>query len=131
MRSAAYKRRECHASYVHTHLLHLFLIFLHFFQHVFHMVSCICRNLIKPSFKQDVVIRNGYFSPIGVCFDVISFFYFNLISQNALIFSQIESDNDSLLWKNHVQRSTGNKVYRACLILLLLLRLYAIPLAIS
>ena len=49
---------EYHASCVRTHLHYLFSFFCL-------VVSCfICRNLTLPSFKKDVFVRNGYFSPV-------------------------------------------------------------------
>ena len=47
-----------HASCVRTPLHYLFSCFCL-------MVSCfICRKLSLPSFKKDVFVRNGYFSPM-------------------------------------------------------------------
>ena len=61
MRSAAYRKKGCHAPCVHTHLHYLFSCIWQYFCHI---VSCfICRYLTLPLFKKDVFARNGYFSP--------------------------------------------------------------------
>ena len=122
---AAYKGRGCHASCVCMHF-----ISFHFFGSMFFLMvsSIICRNLILPS-------ETSYFYPAKMvsvsmkqALFTLKYFAkqnqpkcFNLLSNRGL--------NDALLRKNPAQRITGNKMYIACLILLL--RLYAIPLAIS
>ena len=60
------------------------------------MVSCfICRNLTLPSFKKDVFVRNGYFSPMRSISVFVKFyfkFFFPIrVSQNVFNFNQIES----------------------------------------
>ena len=60
------------------------------------MVSCfICRNLTLPSFKKDVSVRNGYFSPMRSISVFVKFyfkFFFPIrVSQNTFNFNQIES----------------------------------------
>ena len=61
MRTAAYRGRRCHASCVCKHLHYLFSCF---WQRFCFIVSCFfCRNWTLPSFKKDVFVRNGYFSP--------------------------------------------------------------------
>ena len=51
-------REGYHASSVRTRLYYLFSCFCF-------MASCfICRSLTLPSFKKDVFVKNGYFSPM-------------------------------------------------------------------
>ena len=60
-RTAAYRERECHVSYVRSHLHYFFSCF---WQHFCLLLSCFTsRNLTLPLFKKDVFVRNGYFSP--------------------------------------------------------------------
>ena len=61
LRTAAWRGDECHASCVRTHLHYLFYCFWR--NACLTMSSFICRNLTVPSFKKDVFVRNGYFSP--------------------------------------------------------------------
>ena len=61
MCTAAYSRRERHASYMRTYLHYLFSCFL---QHFCLIVSFfICINLTLPFWKKVLFLRNGYFSP--------------------------------------------------------------------
>ena len=54
-------RGGCHVSCVPTYLHSLVSCF---WQHFCLIVSCfICRNLTLSSFKKDMFVRNGYFSP--------------------------------------------------------------------
>ena len=95
MHKAAYMGREV-SRLMCTFALKLSLFM--FWQHFCLMVSCfICRNVILPSFKKDLLIRNGYFPPtisvsmVIILLHFLILFFRTKLGQNVFNCNKIES----------------------------------------
>ena len=95
MHKAAYVGREV------SRLMCTFALTLSLFmfcQHFCLMVSCfICRNLILPSFKKDLLVRNDYFPPtisvsmVIILLHFLILFFRTKLGQNVFNCNKIES----------------------------------------